>query len=179
MTNKVRRFFASLLLFGMLFPLNSMAVPVTPAMVEQAGNTHLLAQNQVERASRAKRGVTVYQDRTVASSDELKNSQGTTLAHVLTLSPRGYVVLSVDTDITPIIAQSHDSNFIWEDSPDNVLLHMVTWDMENRLKALPITNAGDKQANNALWKNYTEADSGLVAQIARATIYGPLLPSPT
>ncbi|MBF0551894.1 MAG: sigma 54-interacting transcriptional regulator [Deltaproteobacteria bacterium] len=179
MTNKIGRLSGALLFLSLFFPLNSMAVPVTRTMVEQAGQTHIWAQNQVERFDQARRGITYYPDRSIASIDELKNSQGTTLAYVLTLSPIGYVVISVDTDITPIIAQSHDNKFVWEDCPENALLHMVYWDMENRLKALPITSTTEKQNNNMRWNNYVAADSSFVAQITRATAYGPLLPTPT
>ncbi|MBF0494995.1 MAG: C10 family peptidase [Deltaproteobacteria bacterium] len=179
MTNTMWRLFILLLSFGLLCPPSSPAAPVTPTMVEQVGQTQLTAQNQVACADQAKRGIAGYQDRTVASIGELKNSRGDTLAYVLTLSPTGYIVISTDTDITPIIAQSHDSNFIWEDSPANVLLHLVTLDMENRLKALPETGAAVKQANNTRWNNYVAADGALVSQITRAATYGPLLSPPT
>ncbi|MBF0551689.1 MAG: Spi family protease inhibitor, partial [Deltaproteobacteria bacterium] len=124
MTSRLIRFLMSLLFLVLSFPLSSLAVPVTRTMVEQAGKTQITAQNQVARSSQATRGILYYPDRSIASIDELKNTQGVTLAYVLTLSPIGYVILSVDTDLTPVIAQSHDTNFVWQDTFDNALLHL-------------------------------------------------------
>ena len=70
------------------------------------------------------------------------------LAYVMDLNPKGYIVVSPDTDITPVIAYSFESDFVMEDSKENVLLHLVTWDMRNRLKVIPTTFQKVKDEKN-------------------------------
>ena len=84
-------------------------------------------------------------------------------------------MVSPDTDITPVIAYSFKGNFPLEEFQDNVLLHMVTWDMENRLKAIPIVPDALKEKNNGLWEKYLSADDSFLGTLVRATQYGPYL----
>jgi len=86
------------------------------------------------------------------------------------------VVVSPDTDIAPVIAHSFNSDFSMEESDQNILLHLVTWDMSNRLKALPAVSQTVKDANSLLWDKYL---SGSQPENSYLQIYGPLLPSPT
>jgi len=64
---------------------------------------------------------------------------GELLAYVFALEPKGFVVVSPDTDITPIIAYSFEGNFNWKDSEENVLLNMLTYDMRNRVEMIAVT----------------------------------------
>ncbi|MCG2725882.1 MAG: C10 family peptidase [Elusimicrobia bacterium] len=82
--------------------------------------------------------------------------------------------LSPDTDITPVIAHSFKSNFVMEDSKNNALLHMVTWDMQNRLKAIPLISQKIKDKNNILWDKYLEGKDFLPTETGVLAIYGPL-----
>ena len=77
---------------------------------------------------------------------------GRLIAYVLNFNPVGYVAISPDTNIRPIIAYSFKNNFPIEDTPENVLLHLLKWDMENRLDALPITAVDLKEKNIILWE---------------------------
>jgi len=107
---------------------------------------------------------------------ELQDDQtGETLAYVLGLTPKGFIVVSPDTDITPVIAYSFKGNFPLEDFQDNVLLHMVTWDMENRLEAIPILPDDLKEKNNDLWEEYLLSENSFLDTQVRATQYGPYL----
>ena len=51
------------------------------------------------------------------------------IAWVTELQPEGYIVTSADDRINPVIAYSFKGHFPLVDSKQNVLLHMVTWDM--------------------------------------------------
>ncbi|MEI7899839.1 MAG: PQQ-binding-like beta-propeller repeat protein [bacterium] len=97
----------------------------------------------------------------VARAQTLQAPDGKALAHVLELAPAGYVVLSADTDIAPVIAYSLECPFTWQDEPQNVLLHMVSWDMANRLKALPETADAVKEKNRTQWGLYLDARAAL------------------
>jgi len=167
----------SVLVSLFIFSSGAFAEPVSLQMAEDVARTHLRANNERERlASLQKRKV--FEKRSISMPDiiELQDDQtGETLAYVLGLSPKGFIVVSPDTDITPVIAFSFADNFPLEEFQDNVLLHMVTWDMENRLKAIPIVSDDFKEKNNDLWERYLSAEDSFLGRLVRATQYGPYL----
>jgi len=52
---------------------------------------------------------------------------------------------------------------------------MVTWDMENRIEAIPILPDDFKEKNNELWGKYLSAEDSFLGTLVRATTYGPYL----
>jgi len=62
-------------------------------------------------------------------------TDGATLGYVYELDPVGYVVVTTDTQLTPVIAFSYESDFSWDEDPNNVLLHMLRHDLALRLDA--------------------------------------------
>jgi len=118
------------------------AEPVSMQMAEDVARTHLRANNERERlASLTTRKV--FEKRSISIPDIIKlqdDQTGETLAYVQGLTLKGFSMVSPDTDITPVIAYSFEGNFPLEEFQDNVLLHMVTWDMENCLKAIPVVS---------------------------------------
>jgi len=63
-------------------------------------------------------------------------SDGSTLGYVYGLSPVGFVVVTPETWLPPIIAFSYESNFSWEEDALNILLHMLRSDLALRLSAI-------------------------------------------
>ncbi|NQT57306.1 MAG: C10 family peptidase, partial [Desulfobacteraceae bacterium] len=168
-----------LLTFASLFIFSSgvFAEPVSLQMAEDVARTHLRANNERERLA-ALTARKVFEKRSISMPDiiELQDDQtGETLAYVLGLTPKGFIVVSPDTDITPVIAYSFKGNFPLKDFQDNVLLHMVTWDMENRLEAIPIAPDALKEKNKDLWEKYLLAENSFLDTQVRATTYGPYL----
>ena len=160
-----------------IFSSGAFAEPVSLQMAEDVARTHLRANNEREKlASLQKRKV--FEKRSISMPDiiELQDDQtGETLAYVLSLKPKGFIVVSPDTDIPPVIAYSFEGNFPLEEFQDNVLLHMVTWDMENRLEAIPIVSDAFKEKNNELWEKYLSAEDSFIDTQVGATQYGPYL----
>ena len=103
------------------------------------------------------------------------NEKGKLLAYVFDLAPEGYIVISPDTDISPVIAYSYNGSFLMDDTPDNVFLHLIKWDMDNRLSAIPLTSAKLKNANNDLWGDYMSQDAILSQELASDMTWGPWL----
>jgi hypothetical protein len=160
-----------------IFSSGVFAKPVSMQMAEDVARTHLRANNERERLA-ALTAQKVFENRSISTPDiiELQDNQtGEILAYVLGLNPEGFIVVSPDTDITPVIAYSFKGNFPLEDFQDNVLLHMVTWDMENRLEAIPILPDELKEKNNDLWEKYLSAENSFLDTQVRATTYGPHL----
>lgn len=160
-----------------IFSSGVFATPVSLQMAEEVARTHLSANNERERLASLKKRK-VFEKRSISMPDiiELRDDQTReTFAYVLGLSPKGFIVVSPDTDITPVIAYSFEGNFPLEEFQGNVLLRMVTWDMENRLEAIPIVSDALKEKNNDLWERYLSAEDSFLGTLVRATTYGPYL----
>lgn len=92
---------------------------------------------------------------TTAGVKEIWGDNGKLLAYVTELEPEGFIITAADSDIRPILGYSFKGSFPLEDSKDNVLLHLVQWDMKARLKNLSSGTpeiATLAQSNNELWE---------------------------
>ncbi len=110
----------------------------------------------------------------VGEVTQLKNDEtGDVTGYVFNLSPKGYIVVSGDSSIAPIIAYSYSSNFSWNDCDENTLLYMLKNDLNNRFKAKGMKAvSGEKvSANRRLWSYYLNTDEKAVS---RGSIIGPL-----
>jgi len=122
----------------------------------------------------------IFRKRTLSSYNiseirSLKDENGEILAYVVVLDPEGYIVVSPDSEIRPLIVYSLNGKFSFEDNSDNVLLQLVLWDMENRRKALPTLSEKYKKMNRVLWKDYLSLDKSIIEEFSRAKSWGPYL----
>ncbi|MBL7178005.1 MAG: C10 family peptidase [Desulfobacteraceae bacterium] len=148
----------------------ALAAPITFELAKKIGIT----QTGVLERMEARRGVSAAQlKRTIGQMRPLFGKQAQPLAYVITLAPKGYIVVSPDTDIRPVIAYSVDGEFPFEERRDNVLLHLVLWDMQNRLGALPILSEDYKQKNRIAWEDYLAGDEIWVKKLSAAQQWGP------
>lgn len=126
--------------------------PIDSDVAKKVATSHLYAEEQFFKKNPhlAPKVFTKGQGFSILESQALKKTKGVPLAYIFDLAPEGYVAISSDTDIRPVIAYSFKGKFPIEESVENILLHLLTQDMENRVKALPITSQKLKQENNAL-----------------------------
>jgi len=104
----------------------------------------------------------------------------TVLAYVYELDPVGYVVVTADTDLPPVIAYSLHSDFCWEPAESNILLDLLRRDLSLRMEALDhgCVSAKACARNASSWSSMTmtpvhEQDT------TRDIVVGPLLEAPT
>ena len=130
----------------MIFFVSSVlsAVPVTSDSAEKAAHLKILLEEK--------------NNFSIEKMDTLY-SNTTLCAYIFHLHPQGFIIVSSDTDITPIIGYSFRHNFSMEDNPANIALHMIKTDMELRMIALPFTDPAVVSENNLFWKNYCAGDS--------------------
>jgi hypothetical protein len=103
---------------------------------------------------------------------------GQVLGYVYGLLPTGYVVVSADTRIEPIIAYSFSSSFSWQEVPQNTLLQLVREDLSLRMKALSADVAGSEYvlSNESGWNALLSGDSPAPLE---ASTWGPWITTPT
>jgi len=83
---------------------------------------------------------------------------GTILAYIAELSPRGFIAISADTEISPIIAYSFRNSFPADENGKNPLYRFLKEDMKRRLKALAEHAQFNAMENNNLWNLYANED---------------------
>ncbi len=114
---------------------------------------------------------------TVAAIEPLNSGNGELVGYVASLFPSGYIALSADTDIRPIIAYSFTDNFRWTETADNILLTMLRRDLQLRKSAIHLTDQKVIDDNNRLWMAYTSGNKNLLAHLETAETVGPWLDS--
>ena len=146
----------------------------TLEMAGQVGAAHFLAQREFSRQpDERSRKLKAGEEYTAARIDPLEDpGTGRVLAYIIHLNPQGYIAVSVDTDITPVIAYSYRSDFVMEDSPRNIPLHMITWDMQGRLAAIPLLSQDFRRRNNEMWEKYLEEDPSFLSGRGRLATWG-------
>jgi len=81
---------------------------------------------------------------------------GDNLAWVFHLNPQGFVVVTSDTNLPPVIFYSYIHEFSTEDVPLNIGLQMLRDDLQLRLAAVSQTDVTVLERNNANWQAYLD-----------------------
>ncbi|MGC9314237.1 MAG: C10 family peptidase, partial [bacterium] len=114
---------------------------------------------------------------TVAAIEPLNSGNGELVGYIASLSPRGYIAISANRNIRPIIAYSFTDNFRWTETADNILLTMLRRDLQLRQSAIHLTDQKVIDENNRLWTGYTSGNKNLLRTLETAEIVGPWLDS--
>lgn len=82
----------------------------------------------------------------------------TRLAYVFELEPQGFVVVSADDDLPPVIAYGEHGSFPWEEHPENHLLYILREDLRLRLDALELMDDKVIQGHHDQWEGLIAGD---------------------
>ena len=94
---------------------------------------------------------------------------GGIIGYVFEIEPTGFLVLSADTRIEPLVAYSGTSDFPWDDSPENSLLDILLLDLDERLYAAEQGAIPSAACNEAVWNLVLELSGGMGPRIADAS----------
>jgi hypothetical protein len=78
------------------------------------------------------------------------------LAYIFALEPPGYVVVSADDELPPVIAYSLESEYPETAEADNPLFQLLTADLRNRLAALPTLAPAEAMTRRQVWSELTD-----------------------
>lgn len=96
---------------------------------------------------------------TAAGTREIRGDDGTVLAYVTDLTGGGFVAMSPDTDIAPVIAYSFGSPFPDDQDPRNPLYRMLREDMRLRIRALAEHPELKTVETGRLWDSHIAAQA--------------------
>ena len=101
------------------------------------------------------------------------------LGYVYDLHPRGFVVVAADTEMVPVIASSFETSFSWDESAENLLLHLLRADLALRSAALADGQVSlvDRRRHEDQWDALGR--SSAVEPRSQSRMIGPLLEAPT
>jgi hypothetical protein len=119
-------------------------------------------------------------DAAVKSVEKLKNEGGQLLAYVVSLEPKGYIVISANRAFGPIIAFSFINDFVMEESPENPLPSIIKKDLTMRLTALNKNLISQDIINESeiKWREYLSGCS-VKGDVEAKYTKGPLIGFPT
>ena len=98
----------------------------------------------------------------VGDIEEFKNADGAVLGYIVSLEPKGFIVVSADDRINPVVMISKDGAF--DANPQNPLVAMLYADLTNRMagveKIAPANQTRGEipegiQQNQATWARFT------------------------
>lgn len=104
------------------------------------------------------------QSYSIADIKEVNTDDGSTVAYVAELNPEGFVIISANDEVKPVLGFSFQGQFPFTQSGRNALLHLIKWDMTGRLnmlkniKAKGIAGTFIKHATQE-WNNYLSISS--------------------
>ncbi|MBN3035064.1 MAG: C10 family peptidase [Bacteroidales bacterium] len=124
-----------------------MAEPVSPLLAEQAAH-YALARYKPEPSFRPAE-VSMHYDR-----------KGDLLFYVFILDPQGYIVVSGDTDLPPVIAYSFASGFSGEQPEPDMLEKLLVRDMSLRKANIHLLPEEMIQQRHVSWQEIAEEVSG-------------------
>jgi Peptidase C10 family/Right handed beta helix region/Spi protease inhibitor len=156
-------FVGILLVLGSVFVSTASADSVSPQRARDATTAFLQA--RLSHAGRERQPLFVMATGPTMLGDDVRaiwGDDGTVLAYVARLSPRGFVVTSANTNTPPIMAYSFRSSFPDGADDSHPLHRLLKEDMTLRLRASAEGDPLTTSANNALWDRYAKgAEAGL------------------
>ena len=148
-------------IFIVVFAVTLSAVPVSFQLAEQTAKLKL----QVEDKN----------DFIISDFYELKGNDNSILAYVYHLDPQGFIIVTTDTDIIPILGYSFLNNFEEVEGDEwTIGHHFVQLDLTLRNKAIPYTSSDVIAQNNLLWDKYESNDMNyFITRTKGRDIYPP------
>jgi len=114
--------------------------------------------DSAQKVSSAKLLLLGKSDFSIISSNEITNIQGSTLFYTFNLQPHGYIVVSANYNLPPVIAYSFTSNFGNIDA-DNILLQILRADIKIRLENIQILPEDIIEQRFLLWETFLNEET--------------------
>ncbi|MBD3285141.1 PKD domain-containing protein [candidate division WOR-3 bacterium] len=105
-----------------------------------------------------------------STPDPLYSDDNELLAWVFDLAPEGFIVVTGNTDLVPVIAYSTHGSFPWDEDPNNIMLYMLRTDIDMRMSARDALPHERIEENHLQWEEYL---SGNILELAPGDSWPP------
>lgn len=103
------------------------------------------------------------------SDPQIFHFSGEKFAFVQALNPKGFLVLSTDNELEPILGYSLTHNFNWDTHPENLMYNLLVMDVKLRKQLLKYKSINEKQIQKDKWESL--AERGFKSVIDAQTIW--------
>ena len=167
----LKKYWFLIVFFYPFFCSSLQAIPIDLDSALTVGETHLEAvDKEIAKKAQVKslegKSLISKPDYSMIGTRELKDEDGTLLGYILDLAPEGFIFISPDTDIEPVIAYSYSGKFSLEDTSDNTLLYLLREDLNKRLYAISALPQNLKHKNNNLWQDYLSGEEKFLEKLS-------------
>ena len=100
-----------------------------------------------------------------SSIESYRNCEDIILFYVFNLQPQGYIVVSADSNLPPVIAYSFTDNFQSDVSKNNILLQMLKADIGLRLENVEKLPENIIKSRNSLWSEFLNEETEVSVNI--------------
>ncbi|MCK5258313.1 MAG: C10 family peptidase, partial [Thermoplasmatales archaeon] len=100
-----------------------------------------------------------------SSIESYRSCEDIILFYVFDLHPQGYIVVSADSNLPPVIAYSLADNFQNDVSKDNILLQMLKADIGLRLENVEKIPENVIKSRNSLWSKFLNEETEVSVNI--------------
>ena len=100
-----------------------------------------------------------------SSIESCGSNENIILFYVFDLQPQGYIVVSADSNLPPVIAYSFTDNFQSDVSKNNILLQMLKADIELRLENVEKLPENIIKNRNALWSEFLNEETEVLVNV--------------
>ncbi len=151
---KRNSFVAASVALSLLLCSALIAEPARPDQVQAAADTFL--KMRTAQLGAGPRVFSVTPEPTATGFREVRDDDGTILAYIAELEPRGFIAISTDTAVTPIIAYSLKSSFPPDENGKNPLCRLLKEDMRFRLREAVESDSSRTRENNTQWSLFAD-----------------------
>ena len=128
----------------LLLSISLFAKPVNKELSDKVVQAKLIVDNQTNYS--------------INNYTKIFSKDGKLSAHLYSLNPQGFILVSIDTDLKPIVGYSYRNNFSTKDDPNNISYQWIRSEMQLHKKAISNMEENFKQKNNLTWQKYETAD---------------------
>ncbi len=146
--------FINIVVLNLILAKLVLANPISTKDVQQVAENFIAWQNRTNPSILKKKSI--HSIRKLEGFYEPGTKEN--LAYIVSLEPKGFFILSTETDIEPIIAYSFQQDWSSDTSEVNVFYHLLRHDMKMRKNAIHQISATIKKQNNLLWQQYSSGD---------------------
>ena len=100
-----------------------------------------------------------------SSIESYRSCEDIILFYVFDLQPQGYIVVSADSNLPPVIAYSFADNFQSDVSKENILLQMLKADIGLRLENVEKLPENIIKSRNSLWSEFLNEETEVSVNI--------------
>lgn len=155
-------YFISILMLILAITTTSFSEPINSDTVKEMAQGFIKKHINDSQIAISKIANATIKSHTIKDITPFKNHiTGKIYGYIVHLSPHGFIAVSNDSTLAPVIAYSFNSNLSIDDNPNNNMNLMVKKTFLNQQRFLSLINKETQEKNSDKWISYLEASKDM------------------